>query len=69
MDNQLQWTLLVNKDHIEQLMREADISRQLRGVSGNWKHQLAQTLQNWARKLEPELEQSQAKQLAYVESQ
>ena len=64
MDNQLQWTLLVNKDHIEQLMHEADISRQLRGVSGNWKHQLAQTLQTWARKLEPELEQPQAKQLA-----
>ena len=61
MDNQLQCTLLVNKEHLEQLMHDADTHRQLQNAYGNWKHQLAQTLQTWARKLEPELEQPRHK--------
>ena len=61
MDNQTEWTLNVNRQHLEQLMHDADTHRQLQNAYGNWKYQLAQTLQTWARKLEPELEQPRHK--------
>jgi hypothetical protein len=63
MNNQTEWTLSVNREHLEQLLHDADTQRQLRNAFGNWRHQLAQTLQAWARKLEPELELQFKKQL------
>jgi hypothetical protein len=61
MDNQLQWVQITNREHIEQLMHDADTHRQLCKAAISWRHQLAQTLQAWARKLEPEIEQAQHK--------
>ncbi len=64
MNNQTEWTLNANREHLEQLLHDADTHRQLREAAVSWRHQLAQTLQAWARKLEPELEPQQTKQLA-----
>jgi hypothetical protein len=64
MNNQTEWTLNANREHLEQLLQDADNNRQLRQAYGSWQHQLAQTLQAWARRLEPELEVQRSKQLA-----
>ncbi len=63
MDNQMQWIQIIKQEHIEQLLHDADTHRQLRNANVSWRHQLAQTLQAWARKLEPELEPRASKQL------
>ncbi len=63
MNNQTEWTLNANREHLEQLLHDADTQRQLRKAAISWRHQLAQTLQAWARKLEPELELQGSKQL------
>jgi hypothetical protein len=64
MNNQTEWTLNANREHLEQLLHDADTNRQLRDALGSWRHQLAQTLQAWARKLEPELELQPSRKLA-----
>ena len=64
MDNQLQWVKITNQEHLEQLLHDADIQRQLRQASVPWRHQLAQTLKAWAQKLEPELEPQPSKKMA-----
>lgn len=64
MDNQMQWVQITNQEHLEQLLHDADIQRQLRQTSVPWRHQLAQTLKAWAQKLEPELELQSPKKLA-----
>ena len=64
MNNQTEWARIVNREHLEQLLHDADTQRQLRDAFGNWRHQLAQTLQAWARKLEPELELQTTRKLA-----
>jgi hypothetical protein len=61
MNNLTEWTLYINREHLEQLLHDADTHRQLRDALGSWRHQLAQTLQAWASKLEPELELRQTK--------
>ena len=64
MDNQLQWVQITNQEHLEQLLHDADTHRQLRDANISWRHQLAQTLQAWAKKLEPELEIPTTRKLA-----
>jgi hypothetical protein len=64
MNNLTEWTLNANREHLKQLLHDADNNRQLRDALGSWRHQLAQTLQAWAKKLEPELELRHSKQLA-----
>ncbi len=64
MNNQTEWALSVNRQHLEQLLHDADNHRQLQSALGNWRHQLAQTLQAWAKKLEPELELQTTRKMA-----
>jgi hypothetical protein len=64
MNNQTEWTMNANREHLEQLLHDADTHRQLRTANISWRHQLAQTLQAWARKLEPELEPQTTRKLA-----
>ncbi len=63
MNNQTEWTKIVNREHLKQLLHDADTHRQLRKTNISWRHQLAQTLKAWAQKLEPELEPQFKKQL------
>jgi hypothetical protein len=64
MNNQTELARIVSREHLEQLLHDADTYRQLQNALGNWRHQLAQTLQAWARKLEPELELQPSRKLA-----
>jgi hypothetical protein len=64
MNNQTEWIMNANREHLEQLLHDADTHRQLRIANVSWRHQLAQTLQAWARKLEPELEPQPSRKLA-----
>ena len=64
MNIQTEWALNANREHLKQLLQDADTNRQLQNAFGNWKHQLAQTLQAWAQKLEPELEPQHQHKLA-----
>jgi hypothetical protein len=64
MNIQTEWALKISREHHKQMLQDADTYRQIHTACGNWKHQLAQTLQSWARKLEPDLEPQTRHKLA-----